>query len=123
MMCLPATVGVPHCQPTSGCAHLTPFDSLESRFIPRVAASLGTVHHAHHPYCASRAPGHLSPSADAAGVVHALRRLRDNEQVGSAWKQVMDSMNRMNEYAQDLVQGEREQLFSINYWLVCQAPP
>jgi len=37
-------------------------------------------------------------------------------------KDVMESMDRMNQYASDLVQGEREQLFSINYWLVCQAP-
>ena len=42
--------------------------------------------------------------------------------VGLMSKSVMDSMDRMNEYAQDLVQGEREELFSINYWLVCQAP-
>ena len=42
--------------------------------------------------------------------------------VGLMSKSVMDSMDRMNEYANDLVQGEREELFSINYWLVCQAP-
>ena len=42
--------------------------------------------------------------------------------VGLMSKSVMDSMDRMNEYARDLVQGEREELFSINYWLVCQAP-
>lgn len=42
--------------------------------------------------------------------------------IGLMSKSVMDSMDRMNEYAQDLVRGEREELFSINYWLVCQAP-
>jgi len=42
--------------------------------------------------------------------------------IGVMSKSVMDSMDRMNEYAKDLVQGEREELFSINYWLVCQAP-
>ena len=42
--------------------------------------------------------------------------------IGLMSKSVMESMDRMNEYAQDLVQGEREELFSINYWLVCQAP-
>mmetsp|Transcript_115731 Transcript_115731/g.247372 ORF Transcript_115731/g.247372 Transcript_115731/m.247372 type:complete len:352 (+) Transcript_115731:49-1104(+) len=35
---------------------------------------------------------------------------------------VMASMNRMNEYAKDLIQGDREDLFTINYWIVCQAP-
>jgi hypothetical protein len=43
--------------------------------------------------------------------------------IGVMSKSVTESMDRMNQYAQDLVQGEREQLFSINYWLVCQAPP
>ena len=43
--------------------------------------------------------------------------------VGLMSKSVMESMDRMNQYAKDLIQGEREQLFSINYWLVCQAPP
>jgi len=42
--------------------------------------------------------------------------------VGLMSKSVMESMDRMNQYAKDLIQGEREQLFSINYWLVCQAP-
>jgi len=42
--------------------------------------------------------------------------------IGLMSTSVMESMDRMNEYAQDLVQGEREELFSINYWLVCQAP-
>merc|ERR1711865_335962 len=42
--------------------------------------------------------------------------------VGLMSTSVMESMDRMNQYAQDLVQGEREELFSINYWLVCQAP-
>lgn len=42
--------------------------------------------------------------------------------IGLMSKSVMESMDRMNEYAKDLVQGEREELFSINYWLVCQAP-
>lgn len=42
--------------------------------------------------------------------------------VGLLSKSVMASMDRMNEYAKDLVQGEREELFSINYWIVCQAP-
>jgi len=41
--------------------------------------------------------------------------------VGLMSKSVMDSMDRMNQYAQDLIQGEREELFSINYWLVCQS--
>jgi len=42
--------------------------------------------------------------------------------IGLMSKSVMESMDRMNQYAQDLVQGEREELFSINYWLVCEAP-
>jgi len=42
--------------------------------------------------------------------------------IGLMSSSVMESMDRMNEYASDLVQGEREELFSINYWLVCQAP-
>jgi len=42
--------------------------------------------------------------------------------IGLMSKSVMESMDRMNQYASDLVQGEREELFSINYWLVCQAP-
>jgi sterol 24-C-methyltransferase len=37
-------------------------------------------------------------------------------------KSVMESMDRMNRYGTDLVTGEREELFSINYWIVCQAP-
>lgn len=41
---------------------------------------------------------------------------------GLMTKSIMDSMDRMNEYGDDLLQGEREELFSINYWLVCQAP-
>lgn len=42
--------------------------------------------------------------------------------IGLMSTSVMESMDRMNQYAADLVQGEREELFSINYWLVCQAP-
>jgi len=42
--------------------------------------------------------------------------------VGLMSESVMQSMDRMNEYAKDLVQGEREELFSINYWIVCEAP-
>lgn len=42
--------------------------------------------------------------------------------IGFMSKSVMDAMDRMNEYGEDLIQGEREELFSINYWLVCQAP-
>lgn len=50
------------------------------------------------------------------GVIQFLNK------IGLMSTSVMESMDRMNEYAQDLVQGEREELFSINYWLVCQAP-
>jgi len=42
--------------------------------------------------------------------------------VGLVSKSVMASMDRMNEYAKDLIQGDREGLFAINYWVVCQAP-
>merc|ERR1719473_539443 len=50
------------------------------------------------------------------GVVQFLNK------IGLMSTSVMESMDRMNQYAKDLVQGEREELFSINYWLVCQAP-
>jgi len=42
--------------------------------------------------------------------------------VGLVGSQVMASMDRMNQYAKDLIEGGREELFSINYWIVCQAP-
>lgn len=42
--------------------------------------------------------------------------------VGLMSKDFMESMDRMTEYGKDLVQGESEELFSINYWIVCQAP-
>merc|ERR1712137_842300 len=38
--------------------------------------------------------------------------------VGLMSSSVMQSMDRMTEYGKDLVQGEREELFSINYWIV-----
>lgn len=42
--------------------------------------------------------------------------------IGLISTSIMESMDRMNQYAQDLIRGEHEELFSINYWLVCQAP-
>lgn len=42
--------------------------------------------------------------------------------VGLVSQNVMASMDRMNEYASDLVQGGREGFLAINYWIVCQAP-
>mmetsp|Transcript_81628 Transcript_81628/g.141892 ORF Transcript_81628/g.141892 Transcript_81628/m.141892 type:complete len:358 (+) Transcript_81628:50-1123(+) len=35
---------------------------------------------------------------------------------------LMASMDRMNQYGEDFIQGDREELFTINYWIVCQAP-
>lgn len=42
--------------------------------------------------------------------------------VGLMSESIMASMNRMNEYAKDLIQGDREGLFTINYWITCQVP-
>lgn len=42
--------------------------------------------------------------------------------VGVVAAKTMDSMYRMNEHAKDLIQGNLEGLFSINYWIVAQAP-
>ena len=68
---------------------------------------------------------HTAPAAlGAGGAVVADRPLLRGAGRCSGGRRpsVMDSMDRMNEYARNLVQGEREELFSINYWLVCQAP-
>jgi sterol 24-C-methyltransferase len=48
--------------------------------------------------------------------------IRMANKVGLMGDNVMQSMDRMTEYGVDLVTGEREELFSINYWIVCQAP-
>lgn len=42
--------------------------------------------------------------------------------VGVIGKKTVESMDRMNEHAKDLIQGNVEELFSINYWIVAQAP-
>ena len=32
------------------------------------------------------------------------------------------TINRMNEYASSLIKGDKEGLFTTNYWIVCKAP-
>lgn len=48
--------------------------------------------------------------------------LRMLNKIGLVSQSIVASMDRMNEYAKDLIEGDREGLFSINYWIVCQAP-
>jgi len=48
--------------------------------------------------------------------------LRFAKTIGLMSKNVQETMDRMTEYGNDLVTGEREELFSINYWIVCEAP-
>lgn len=42
--------------------------------------------------------------------------------VGLVGKKTVEAMDRMNEHAKDLIQGNIEELFTINYWIVAQAP-
>jgi len=48
--------------------------------------------------------------------------VRFAHKIGLISDSVTESMDRMTQYGNDLVAGEREELFSINYWIVCQAP-
>lgn len=42
--------------------------------------------------------------------------------VGLVGTNFMKAMDRMNQYGEDFMQGDREGLYSINYWIVCEAP-
>ena len=42
--------------------------------------------------------------------------------IGLVSDKLVSSMDRMNEHAQSLIHGDREGLFTTNYWLVCQSP-
>ena len=43
-------------------------------------------------------------------------------QAGLVGGSVVSTIDRMNEHAQSLIQGDREELFTTNYWIVCEAP-
>lgn len=55
----------------------------------------------------------FTPLGDIMGLAH---------NVGIVGKKTVESMDRMNEHAKDLIQGNVEELFTINYWIVAQAP-
>ena len=42
--------------------------------------------------------------------------------IGLIDDKLVTSINRMNEHAQSLIQGDRDGLFTTNYWIVCEAP-
>lgn len=42
--------------------------------------------------------------------------------VGLVGDKLVKSIDRMNQHAKSLIQGDREELFTTNYWLVCQSP-
>lgn len=75
--------------------------------------SLKTSKNLGHGDMTQAATDYFTPAGTVVQALHA---------VGLVSKNVMDSMDRMNQYAVDLIQGDREGLFSINYWIVCQAP-
>ncbi len=41
---------------------------------------------------------------------------------GLVGNQLVASIDRMNEHAQALIQGDRQGLFTTNYWLICEKP-
>jgi len=81
--------------------------ALHTGFSFKISKSLG------HADMSQEATDYFTPLGD---VVQMLSK------AGLVSKNGMASMDRMNEYAWDLMQGGREGLFTINYWYVCQAP-
>jgi len=55
----------------------------------------------------------FNPLGDFLGFLHS---------VGLVGEKLVASIDRMNEHAQSLIQGDRQGLFTTNYWIVCQAP-
>lgn len=43
-------------------------------------------------------------------------------QVGLVGDKIVASMDRMNQHAKALIQGDRDGLFTTNHWIVCRAP-
>ena len=42
--------------------------------------------------------------------------------IGLVDDKLVASIDRMNEHAQSLIIGDRDGLFTTNYWIVCEAP-
>lgn len=55
----------------------------------------------------------FTPLGDFVGLLH---------KVGLVGEKIVASMDRMNQHAQALIQGDRDGLFTTNYWIVAQAP-
>jgi sterol 24-C-methyltransferase len=79
----------------------------ENGFSVRVSKNLG-----HHEMMQA-ATDFFNPLGGFIGLLH---------RIGLIEKEAMLSINRMNEHAQALIQGDRDGLFTTNYWIVAQAP-
>merc|ERR1711934_965242 len=55
----------------------------------------------------------FNPLGNVIGLFH---------RIGLIGKEAMVSINRMNEHAQALIQGDAQGLFTTNYWIVAQKP-
>lgn len=59
------------------------------------------------------ATDYFNPLGDLIGILHYF---------GIVGDKLVASIDRMNEHAQALIQGDRQGLFTTNYWIVCEKP-